>query len=283
MSNNTDFKQEFRSRLNALPIDLKCAIGEIPLQKGMRPTSRKEMAIKLLDEYNIDYVEIGTGTNRFIIKYDGYAVKIALDREGIADNKQEYAICEALMPNVAYAHEISDGGHLLVASYCPAFTTHNEMWAHNSKIRQILTDWSKRYLLGDVGLTTYNYANWGLSPDGRPVCIDYAYIFPASLDLFKCICGNKSMTLDGNFAEYKCTKCGHRYQDRELRAKISNDERVRLFSSVPGIKMTNEFEIHPVDPKYIKFTTKPDDPNPYDTAMNVATHFSGQDTDCWYR
>lgn len=276
------FEEEYRSRLNALPLDMKCEIGEIPLQKGMRPTSRKEKVIEILNKYNIDYVEIGTGTNRFIIKYDKFAVKIALDREGIADNKQEYAICEALMPNVAYAHEISEGGHLLVASYCPAFTTHNEMWSHNAKIRQILTEWSKRYLLGDVGITSYNYANWGLTPDGRPVCIDYAYIFPASLDLFKCICGNKSMTLDGNFSEYKCTKCGHKYQDRELRAKISNDERSRLFSGVSGVRMTGEFENHAVDPKYIKYEQNPDAPDPYKVAMEVHDVLSGKGSSMWY-
>lgn len=280
---DTEFIKQFRSRLNTWPLELKCEIGEIPLQKGMRATSRKEKAVELLKKYNIDFVEIGTGTNRFIIKYDGYAVKIALDKEGIADNKQEFAICEALMPDVAYAHEISNGGHLLVASYCPAFTSHNEMWAHNAEIRRILNKWSSRYLLGDVGLTTYNYANWGLSPEGKAVCIDYAYIFPASLDLFKCICGNKSMSIDGNFAEYKCTKCGHRYQDRELRAKISQEERLRLFSSVSGIKMMSEFEQHPVDPKYIKYDKNPDAPDPYDVAMNVTDHIHGRDTSSWFR
>ena len=283
MMTNTDLNRQFRSRLNKLPLELKCELGEVPLQKGMRPTSRKEKVIESLKKYNIDYVEIGTGTNRFIIRYDGYAVKIALDKEGIADNKQEFAICESLMPNVAYAYEISKGGHLLVASYCPAFTTHNEMWSHNSEIRRILSDWSKRYLLGDVGLTTYNYATWGLSSDGRPVCIDYAYIFPASLDLFKCICGNKTMTLDGNFSEYKCTKCGHKYQDRELRAKISQQERLRLFSNVPGIVMSEEFEMHPVDPKYIHYDNNPDAPDPYETAMNVVDHLNGRETDSWFR
>jgi hypothetical protein len=36
------YTRRFRSRLNQLPLDLKCELGEIPLQKGMRPTSRKE-------------------------------------------------------------------------------------------------------------------------------------------------------------------------------------------------------------------------------------------------
>lgn len=276
-----DIKKKFRSRLNALPLELKCEIGEIPLQKGMRPTSRKEKVIEILNKYHIDWVEIGTGTNRFIVKYDGYALKIALDREGIADNKQEFAICESLMPNVAYAHEISIGGHLLVASYCPAFTTHNEMWSHNGAIREILNEWSKRYLLGDVGLVSTNYANWGLAPGNRPVCIDYAYIFPASLNLFKCICGNKTMKLDGTFAQYQCTKCGKQYQDRELRAKISQNERLRLFNNVSGITMTEEYELHDVDLKYIQYKPNPDAPDPYSVAMNVMEHVNGNETSGW--
>ena len=144
-----DRKRQFRSRLNSLPLELKCEIGEIPLQKGLRATSRKEKVIELLNKYHIDYIEIGTGTNRFIIKYDGYAVKIALDREGIADNIQEFSICESLMPNVAYAYEISSGGHLLVAAYCPAFTSQSEMWSHNGKIREILITDRLRELLLD--------------------------------------------------------------------------------------------------------------------------------------
>lgn len=278
-----DYRRDFRSRLNALPLEFKCEIGEIPLQKGMRPSSRKEKAIELLNKYHIDYTEIGTGTNRFIVKYDGFALKIALDHEGVADNMQEFAICDSLMPHVAYAHEISKGGHLLVASYCPAFTTHSEMWSHNGSIREILTEWSKRFLLGDVGITQHNYANWGLAPGGRPVCIDYAYIFPASLDMFKCICGNRSMTFaNSSFSTYKCTKCGKTYEDRELRAKISHEERMRLFNNVKGIEMREEYESHPVDPKYIKVNTNPDAPNPYDVAMNAHDLSSGNPTSNWY-
>ena len=43
---------QFRSRLNSLPIDLKCELGEIPLQKGLRPTTRKEKVIEILNKYN---------------------------------------------------------------------------------------------------------------------------------------------------------------------------------------------------------------------------------------
>ena len=277
------FTKTFRSRLNSLPLDLKCELGEIPLQKGMRPTSRKEKVIELFKRYNVPFVEIGTGTNRFIVRYDGYALKIALDNEGIADNKQEFAICESLMPHVAYAHEISSGGHLLVASYCPAFTTQNEMYTHRQTITAILSDWGKRFLLGDVGITGHNYANWGLAPGGVPVCIDYAYIFPASFDMFKCICGNKAMTfVHGDFSTYKCTACGKEYEDRELRMRISQEERMRLFNNVKGIQMREEFEDHEVDPSYIKFDDGPDAPNVYDSAMAVVNKLHHVPSPNWY-
>lgn len=260
----------FRSRLNSLPIDLKVAIGEVSYQKGMLASSRKNKVIELLNEYHIEYLEVGTGTNRFIIKYDGYVIKIALDKEGIADNKQEWAMSETLRPHVAQAHEISKGGHLLVASYAPAFTSYSEMYSYASTIRSILGEWGQKFLLGDVGLTKINYANWGISSDGRPVCIDYAYIFPAGMDLFKCICGNRNLSFsDGTFSSYKCPKCGKIYQDRDIRCKISQQERFRLFNKVEGLNMTETFETHPIDDKYVKIDTNPDLPDPYMEARMI--------------
>ena len=261
----------FRSRLNEIPLDAKIKIGEIPFQKGMLASHRKKMAIDILKEYNIPFTELGTGTNRFIVKYDGYALKIALDREGIADNKQEWVMSDMLNPDVAYSHEISSGGHLLVATYAAAFTSYAEMYTYSTSIKKILERWGQRYLLGDVGISRVNYANWGLLSEGRPVCIDYAYIFPASMDLFKCVCGCKSMTFyDSTYSSYKCTKCGKKYEDRELRAKISQNERMSLFNNTSGVIMHNACEDHIVDPKYIKRDMNPDAPDPYEIAMNVA-------------
>ena len=275
----------FRSRLNLFPMSLKERLGEIPLQKGMRPTSRKEMALDALDKAKIPFVELGTGTNRFIFKYDGYVVKVALDHEGIADNIQEYAICDELWrlgPDIAYSHEISRGGHLAVANYCPAFTSPSEMWIHSSAITSILTKWTKHgFLLGDVGMTDYNYANWGLAPGGNPVCIDYAYIFPADLDLFKCICGSKRLDPVSNFSKYKCAICGHVYEDREIRARISKETRIKLFENAGGIVMTEPTETHPVDPKYIKYDDGPNAADPYEVAYNVGLMLQHKDSPYW--
>lgn len=259
-------EMKFRSRLQTLPIDLKIALGEISLQRGMVPLSRKKRILELFKDFGVDVTEVGTGTNRTIVKYDGYALKIALDQEGVADNKQEWVMSESLSPYVAQTHEISKGGHLLVASYCPAFTSYAEMWSHNESIKSILTLWNQRgFLLGDVGMTSVNYANWGLTSDGKPVCIDYAYIFPVGMDLFKCICGNNTMTFDGNtFTAYKCTKCNKKYSDRELRSKISPKERLALFERVNGIEMHLPEEMHEVSNEYLPKENNVFEPDPYD-------------------
>lgn len=259
--------RSFRSRLMALPKECRMKIGEVSYQKGMRATSRKNRVIEILKEYNIPFTEVGTGTNRFIVKYDGFALKIALDREGVADNKQEWVMSDMLSPNVATAYEISKGGHLLVATYAPAFTSYSEMSIYGTKIRKILDQWGSRFLLGDVGFNRVNYANWGLLA-GNPVCIDYAYIFPASMDLFKCICGCKRMKFtDDSYSSYKCSECGREYEDRDLRAKISQEDRLRLFKNVEGVVMSAPVEEHLVAAKYLPRDINPDSPDPNISTM----------------
>ena len=253
--------RKFRSRLMELPLECKIEIGEVSYQKGMRATSRKNKVVEILKKYDIQFTEVGTGTNRFIVKYDGFALKIALDREGVADNKQEWVMSDLLSPDVATAYEISKGGHLLVATYAPAFTSFTEMSVYGQRIRKILSRWGERYLLGDVGFNRVNYANWGML-NGNPVCIDYAYVFPADMDLFRCSCGCKVMGFtDDTFSAYKCKSCNRQYEDRELRAKISQEDRLRLFNNVEGITMFKPVEEHEVAEKYIPVDTNPDSPS----------------------
>lgn len=263
----------YRSRLATLPVEVREGLGEVSYQIGMTPSARKERCINVLKEHNIPFKDIGTGTNRFIIRYEGYAIKIALDREGIADNKQEWVMSSLLSPDVAPAHEISKGGHLLVASYAPAFSNYQEFMAHRMEIVQILRKWGSRYLLGDVGLTSINYANWGMLM-GKPVCIDYAYIFPVSMDIFTCVCGCKEMHFtDESYTTYKCSnpECGITYTDRELRSKISQDDRLALFQNVSNnaIEMTTPTKDVEVEDRLVKVDIDPDMPDPIETIDKV--------------
>ena len=271
---------KYRSRLAMLPVEVREGLGEVSYQIGMTPSARRERAINVLKEHNIPFKDIGTGTNRFIIRYEGYAIKIALDREGIADNKQEWVMSSLLAPDVAPAHEISKGGHLLVASYAPAFSNFQEFMAHRPEIVQILRKWGSRYLLGDVGLTHINYANWGMLM-GKPVCIDYAYIFPVSMDVFTCVCGcNEMRFTDESFTTYKCSnpECGITYTDRELRSKISQDERLRLFENVSdnAIEMSEPTKDVEVEDRLVNVEIDPDMPDPVETIDKVNQYWGFQ-------
>ena len=261
----------FRSRLMALPSDLRDALGEVALQKGMRATSRRDKINELFVQYGIDFKSVGTGTNRHVVKYDGFVIKIALDKEGIADNRQEWVMSEQLAPHVAQAFEISKGGNLLVAEYAPAFSSYPEMLLRRDSIVEILSEWCKRFLIGDVGIIDKNYANWGVNSAGKPVCIDYAYIFPVSMDLFRCVCGNKNMVMNSTFSEYRCPCCPRVYSDSSLRSTITQQERLRLFETIEGLEMTTpervmEIEVDPTE----VYNNNPDMPNLYQSALSVA-------------
>lgn len=274
----------FRSRLNDLPKEVRYGLGEVSYQIGMTPSARRERAIQVLKSHNIPFKDIGTGTNRWIIRFEGYAIKIALDREGIADNRQEWVMSSMLAPHVAPAHEISRGGHLLVASYAPAFSSYSEFMMWRTTIADILEKWGSRYLLGDVGITQINYANWGML-NGKPVCIDYAYIFPVAMDVFTCVCGNKEMTFtDRTFTEYRCTnpECRTIYTDRELRAKISQKERLDLFKNVSDNAIPLSESQAQIDvPDFVtEKDLDPDRPNPYQVAGTVG-HNMGIIPDRW--
>lgn len=253
---------KYHSRLNALPLQLKVELGEVSFQKGMRASSRRERMLELLSDWKLPFTEIGTGTNRFVFKYDTFVTKVALDKEGIADNRQDWVIADMLKPDIAYTYEISRGGHLIMADYCAAFTSYAEMSLYMREIKSILQKWSTKFLLGDVGFSKVNYANWGLSPAGKPVCIDYSYIFPASMDLFKCIaCGGKTIEpYDTTYTSYKCTTCGKRYEDRDLRSRISQKTRLDLFNNTKGIILSEEFQDVEVDADLVQKVYGPDEP-----------------------
>lgn len=276
MSMETE-KATFRSRLNALPLDLKVSLGEVSYQKGMMASSRRRRCLEVLDKTGIEYREVGTGTNRFIIKYDGYVIKIALDREGIADNKQEWVMSGLTQPGSAPAHEVTKGGHLLVASYAPAFASWQDMCIpkYRSEIKKILKDWSTKFLLGDVGLSPKNYANWGLL-DGRPVCIDYAYLFPSTINLFKCYCGSTNVYPDSEYVSYKCIDCGREFEDREIRARISLEERLKMFDDVTGYGLTKEFETLDIPKRPEQRSSNPDFPSYVETAEAMIRSRGGQ-------
>lgn len=228
----------FASRLNQLPLQLKRDIALVTLQDGWNNIKRRAEMLNILGDYKIPFTDVGTGTNRFIFKYDGWVFKTALDDEGINDNKQEWNIGFTLprlnpkYPDNSLPYEITKGGHLLVADYVPAFTSFNEMTNYKTEIISILKNWSDNgYLLGDVGYTEKNYANWGVK-NGHAKCIDYAYIFRVSGIIFKCHkCGSMELSPDSYYHTYRCNRCKTEIPDSTIRARINSNIRSSLFKN----------------------------------------------------
>ena len=267
-------EQQYRSRLNALPENLKVDIAAVVHQWGMSASHRRDAILEAFNDYKTPVQELGTGTNRLAVKYSNFALKIALDDEGIDDNRQEWVMSDRLKPGAAEAFEIScgivknndntfeiTGGHLLVADYVPALTSYGEMMLHQNEILAILSRWSKTCLLGDVGLTKKNFANWGMK--GNVIkCIDYAYVYPVDMSLFTCKCGSLNLEPErGKFTDYICKDCKTKYSASELRGRITNERRHEMFSHVIGLKMMKEYETFDVDEKYLHIL-KPTTPTP---------------------
>ena len=55
---------------------------------------------ELLTKYGIPYTSLGSGTNRMAVLIDGYAMKIALDKDGMIDNMREFIYAQVLYPYV---------------------------------------------------------------------------------------------------------------------------------------------------------------------------------------
>ena len=183
---------------------------------------------ELLQQHNIEFDGLGPGTNRYGINMQStigmVAVKIALDSDGMIDNRREFLYGKELYPYVCKVYECVPNGLIAVFEYvCPFSLTDLERF--EDEMREILEDISSVYMIGDVGIDSKNYKNWGIRiVDGNEeVCmLDFAYIYKISYKLFTCECD--SMTLvryDENFVGLVCPKCGRKYKFAHIRRKVT--------------------------------------------------------------
>lgn len=212
-----------------IPPELRFQLELLSRKRNLINEEKHEKIIELFREFGInDIVLLGPGTNRYAIKIDGYVLKIATDHDGKVDNLKEFKMAKRLFPYVTKTYEVSENGTLLVAEYISPFSSYHEMTTHADQIREILTKLSSTYLIGDVGITAKNFANWGLrAGSNEPVCLDFAYVYEVSSELFICReCKTGSMLVpDRDFKRLNCSNssCGKEYSFEDIRAKIGND------------------------------------------------------------
>ena len=141
----------------------------------------------LLRQYNIPFEGLGSGTNRMAVLIEGYAVKIALDKDGMIDNRREMLYTRQLQPYVVKVYESTPNGLIAVTEFVEIFTL-SEFHEHQEEMAEILSNISTQFLIGDCGITGKNYVNWGTRNDGTICILDFAYIYSVKYGIFKCSC-----------------------------------------------------------------------------------------------
>lgn len=210
-------------------LNTRVEIELLSRRRDIHNKEKQEEIIKLLRKKEVgEVVQLGSGTNRYAIKLDGYVIKFATDHDGKIDNLKEFKMAKRLYPYVTKTYEVTESGSMLVAEYVQPFDSYWDMEKYTGKIREILKKLSSTYLIGDVGITSKNFSNWGLRVGTEdPVCLDFAYVYEVSSNLFMCrYCSVGAMLVPNeDFTELHCTNkaCGRRYTFEDIRSMIGND------------------------------------------------------------
>ena len=220
-----------RSLIHELfPLELRIEIDLLSRRRDIVNEEKQDEIFNLLRKYNIydDITKLGQGTNRYAFRIKGYVVKVATDADGKIDNLKEFKMAKRLFPHVARTYEVARNGTLLVAEYIQPFSSSSELMAHADQIREILGKFSSVYLIGDVGIDSKNYVNWGCrTGSDEPVCLDFAYIYDVSSSYFICSrCKHNSMLVPNkDFTLLYCPSpdCGAKYTFEDIRMRIGSD------------------------------------------------------------
>lgn len=210
-----------RSRiLQYFPNKLMNEISKIVYSNRFNDVNDKaHIILELIESYDIDFSELGTGTNRTAIFIDGYCFKIALDKYGVRDNDQEFTLSKELQPYVIKVYETNS--IILVCEYVTLITK-EEFIECKEKINMILEDLSNEYLLGDMGTINKNFCNWGRREERNElVCLDFAYIYRIIGEEMLCSNCNTMLRYTADYDRLVCPSCRRKYDFMDIRRKIS--------------------------------------------------------------
>ena len=208
--------------------DCMNAINKIKKDHFISDNNKKvDKIVAVLNKFEVPFVELGAGTNRYAVLIDNYVFKFAMDSEGEKDNWMEFSLTQELQPFVTKAYECN--GLVLVSEYVN-LVTKSEFASHKEDMRTILSVISQSYLLGDVGTVERNFTNWGYRDNGEWVILDYAYLYRVRGEEMKCNRRNKEgepcqafLEYDYDYHSLKCPSCGQKYAFHTIRSRINKE------------------------------------------------------------
>lgn len=214
--------------------DVRIELELISRRRDIRNKEKQEEIIKLLQANSInDFVKLGPGTNRYSLKLNGYVFKFATDNDGKIDNWKEFKVTKMFFPRFTKTHEVTTNGTILVSEYISPYLSYGEMLEHADDIRAILGEISQGgYLIGDVGISANNFANWGSRiGSSKPVCLDYAYIYEVTSNVFRCrnpkCTGSSILVPNSDYTYLVCPKCKDKKEFSDLRGLISYEDHLK--------------------------------------------------------
>lgn len=164
----------------------------------------------------------GAGTNRMTVLIDGYIYKIALDQDGYIDNLNEFILSKEAQPYVTKTYETN--GLIAVAEYV-TLISYEEFVEKKSKILEILDDISREYLIGDMGWTQKNYANWGYRKNSDDlVILDFGHMHRLSGEKLLCKECCSILQYNSTYTKLKCLDCGKEEEFMTIKLRLSKKE-----------------------------------------------------------
>lgn len=242
-----------RSRIHEfLPVDAQNAIIRICNSALISDNNAKvEKILKVLDDYQVSYHELGPGTNRLAVLIDNYVFKIAMDKWGKQDNINEFTVSKELQPFVVRTYEVDESHVFSVCEYVTVISR-DEFIEKTEEIRDILAELSQDYLLGDVGTVPKNFCNWGYRDDGQITILDYAYVYRVKGDELLCTNDQEFLEYDMNFHNLICPRCRAKYSFMDVRRRISMDEEQKENQLAKDLAFEARGSIQQVKERYIE-------------------------------
>lgn len=216
-----EHEKKFRSRIMELfSEDLLIKLENIQTDPRFVSNNDKFQHILFLLK-DMDFIEIGAGTNRMAVLHDNYIFKIALDGYGVKDNWNEFNMSPELQPYVTKTYECN--GIVLVAEYVNLINR-EEFLDSKEHIRTILDILSEDYLFADIGTIAKNFCNFGYRDDGTLVILDYGYIYPIDRKIMFCeSCGGR-LQWNEDYSALMCENCRSKYDPIKIKYRMEVDE-----------------------------------------------------------
>lgn len=205
-----------------------------------------------LTDMGLKYEGLGGGTNRYGLNVDGYAIKIALDKDGMIDNMREMLYSNVLQPYVVKVFELSGKGLMCVTEYVEKFVL-KDITEKREEMEEILSLICDSFLVGDVGISPKNYINWGTKIDGQICILDFAYIYNVKYGVFTCTCNEAALLrYDKDFNNLICPICGKKYTFGQIRKRVTRKQQQDEIGDIHnlGYNLTSEEEEVMFNPDY---------------------------------